>query len=66
MSTNLSKNKMSPDVDKNTEYQELLARFDFSTDNFIVNEALKIYSELDEQDYGLKIRLLELLKGMTR
>ena len=62
MSTNLSKNKMSSD----TEYQELLARFDFSTDSFIVNEALKIYSELDEQDYSLKIRLLELLKGMIR
>ena len=32
------------------------------SDEFIISEALKMYSELDWDEYDLKIRLLELLK----
>ena len=59
-------NEIFPDIDKNTEYQKLLARFKHSeeteSDEFIIGEALKMYSELEWDEYDLKIRLLELLK----
>lgn len=65
-SKNLTHNEIFPDIDKNTEYQKLLARFNHSeeteSDEFIISEALKMYSELEWDEYDLKIRLLELLK----
>ena len=52
----------------NDKYVTLLKRFMHSDDNgsdeFIVGEALKIYSELTLDDKELKIRVLELLKGL--
>ena len=42
-------NEIFPDIDKNTEYQKLLARFKHSeetkSDEFIIGEALKMYSD---------------------
>ena len=62
----LSENEIFPDIDSNPTYQTLLARFmraeKAESDEFIISEALKIYSELDWDEYDLKIRLLELLK----
>lgn len=66
MTENLINNEIFPDIDKNTEYQKLLVRFKHSeeteSDEFIISEALKLYSELKLDEYDLKIRLLELLK----
>lgn len=66
MTENLTNNEIFPDIDKNTKYQKLLTRFKHSeeteSDEFIISEALKIYSELEWDEYDLKIRLLELLK----
>lgn len=66
MTENLTNNAIFPDIDKNTEYQNLLTRFQHSeeteSDEFIISEALKMYSELEWDEYTLKIRLLELLK----
>ncbi len=63
----MTNNETFPDIDKNTEYQKLLARFRHSeeteSDEFIISEALKMYSELEWDEYDFKIRLLELLKG---
>ena len=62
----LSNNEVFPDIDNNPTYQALLARFmkaeKEESDEFIISEALKMYSELDWDEYDLKIRLLELLK----
>jgi hypothetical protein len=62
----LSDNEVFPDIDNNPTYQALLARFmkaeKEESDEFIISEALKMYSELDWDEYDLKIRLLELLK----
>ena len=53
--------------DKNEKYQELLDRFKCSyeadSDEFIINEVLKIYADLESNEYDLKIRCLELLKN---
>lgn len=53
----------------NSKYDDLFARFKQSKENysdeFIITEALKIYSELDNDEYNLKIRLLELLKDRS-
>lgn len=66
MTENLTNNDIFPDIDKNTEYQKLLASFKHSgkteSDKFIISEVLKMYSELEWDEYDLKIRLLELLK----
>ena len=66
MTERLINNEIFPDIDKNTEYQKLLARFKHSeeteSDEFIISEVLKMYSELEWDEYDLKIRLLELLK----
>lgn len=66
MTENLTNNEIFPDIDINPEYQKLLARFKYSeeteSDEFIVSEVLKMYSELEWDEYDLKIRLLELLK----
>ena len=63
----MTNNEIFPEIDKNTEYQKLLARFRHSeeteSDEFVISEALKMYSELEWDEYDLKIRLLELLKG---
>ena len=57
----------SDSLTNNDEYQNLLARFQdsdaFNSDEFIIIEALKMYSKLESDNYDLKIRLLELLKG---
>ena len=59
-------NEIFPDIDKNTEYQKLLARFKHSeeteSDEFIISEVLNMYSYFEWYEYYLKIRLLELLK----
>ena len=59
-------NEIFPDINKNTEYQKLLTRFKHSeeaeSDEFVISEAFKIYSELEWDEYDLKIRLVELLK----
>lgn len=63
---NLINDEVFPDISENPLYQMLLARFKRSekaeSDEFIISEALKLYSELTSKDYDLKIRLLELLK----
>ena len=59
----MTNNEIFPDIDKNTEYQKLLARFKHSEKTeFIISEVLKMYSELEWDEYDLKIRLIELLK----
>ena len=62
----MTNNEIFPDIDKNTEYQKLLTIFKHSeeakSDEFIISEVLKMYSELEWDEYDLKIRLLELLK----
>lgn len=66
MTENLTNNEIFPDIDKNTEYQKLLARFKHSekteSDEFIINEALRVYAGLNNCDKDLKIRILELLR----
>ena len=66
MIKNLTNNEIFYDIYINPEYQKLLARFKHSeeteSDEFIISEALKMYSELEWDEYDLKIRLLELLK----
>lgn len=63
---NLTNDEIFPNINENPLYQILLARFKRSekaeSDEFIISEALKMYSELECDDYDLKIRLLELLK----
>lgn len=63
---NLANDEIFPNISENPLYQMLLARFMHSekteSDEFIISEALKMYSELELDDYNLKIRLLELLK----
>ena len=53
----------------NSKYDDLFARFKQSkeafSDEFIITETLKMYSELDDDEYDLKIRLLELLKDRS-
>ena len=65
-SSNLTENDVFPDIKNDTKYQKLLSRFAHSeeseSDEFIISEALKIYSQLDSSEYNLKIRILELLK----
>lgn len=64
---NLSNDDVFPNISNDKTYQTLLSRFAKSqeamSDEFVVSEALKIYSKLDENDFELKIRILELLKG---
>lgn len=52
----------------NDKYATLLKRFMHSdatnSNEFIIGEALKIYSELTPDDRELKIRVLELLKDL--
>lgn len=66
MTKNLTNNEIFSDIDINPEYQKLFVRFKHSkeaeSDEFIISEALKMYSELEWDEYDLKIRLLELLK----
>lgn len=66
-SENLSNDDVFPNISNDKTYQTLLSRFAKSqeamSDEFIVSEALKIYSKLGENDFELKIRTLELLKG---
>lgn len=53
--------------DKNEKYQELLDRFkrsyEANSDEFIIGEVLKMYANLEDDEYTLKIRCLELLKN---
>ena len=62
----LTENDIFPDIKNDTKYHKLLSRFAHSeeseSDEFIISEALKIYSQLDSSEYDLKIRILELLK----
>lgn len=66
VSENLTDDEIFPNINQSPEYQMLLARFMHSekteSDEFIISEVLKMYSELECDDYNLKIRLLELLK----
>ena len=65
-SSNLTEADIFPDIKDNTKYQKLISRFVHSEESesyeFIISEALKIYSQLDSSEYDLKIRILELLK----
>ena len=65
-SSNLTESDIFPGIKDNTKYQKLISRFAHSeeseSDEFIISEALKIYSQLDFSEHELKIRILELLK----
>ncbi len=65
-SSNITESDIFPGIKDNPKYQKLISRFVHSeeseSDEFIISEALKIYSQLDSSEYELKIRILELLK----
>lgn len=54
---------------ENEKYRNLLMRFMHSkfndTDEFIISEAIQIYADLEDDDYDLKLRILELLKNTS-
>lgn len=62
---NLTDQDIYPDLN-NEKYKNLLERYMHSkhndSDEFIISEALRVYADLDSDDYDRKIRILELLK----